>query len=74
MKARLKQKYTRKIWICLVEYSSSEVSDRSEVPRMVCKSSFYLVKEVKLIRVSSIELNDIMLAHIIDKLIRNIDF
>ena len=42
-------KYSRKIWIRLVEYSSSEVSDPSEVPRFVGKSFFYLVKDFKLI-------------------------
>ena len=46
------QKYTRKIWIRLVEYSSSKVSDPSGVPRIVGKLIFLLVKEVKLIRVS----------------------
>ena len=40
VKTRLQQKYTRKIWIHLTKYSSSEVSDRSEVPRMFGKWMF----------------------------------
>ena len=38
-----KQKQTRKIWICLVEYSSVEVSDPSEMPQFVGKSCTFLV-------------------------------
>ena len=34
------QKYTQKIWICLVEYSSSEVLGPSEVPWFVGKLFF----------------------------------
>ena len=34
------QKQTRQIWIRLVEYSSAEVSDPSEVPRFVGKLFF----------------------------------
>ena len=44
-----KQKYTRQNWINLIEYSSAEVSDPSEGPRIDGKLIFYLVKEVKLI-------------------------
>ena len=35
-----KQKYTRQIWIRLVEYSPAEVSDPSEGPRFVRKLIF----------------------------------
>ena len=35
-----KQKWTGQNWIRLVEYSSSEVSDPSEVPRIVGKLFF----------------------------------
>ena len=38
-----KQKYTRQNWIRLVEYSSAEVSDPSEGPRIDGKLIFYLV-------------------------------
>ena len=48
------QKGTRQIWIRLVKYSASELSDPSEVHRMVGKLIVRLVKEVKLICVSSI--------------------
>ena len=34
------QKYTQKIWIRLAEYSSAEVSDPSEMPRMVGRLIF----------------------------------
>ena len=47
-------KGTRQIWIRLVEYCSSEVSDPSEVPWIVGKLIFWLVKGVKLICVRSI--------------------
>ena len=55
----LQQKCTRKIWICLVEYLSTEVSDPSEGPRIDGKLIFHLVKEVKLIcvRVGHVEVN-----------------
>ena len=49
VKTRPEQKLTRQIWIRLVEYSSAEVSDLSEGPRIDVKLIFYLVKEVKLI-------------------------
>ena len=42
----LKQKWTRQIWIRLVEYLSAEVSDPSEGPRIHGKLICYLVKEV----------------------------
>ena len=50
-----KQKQTSQIQIRLVEYSSFEVSDPSEVPRFLTKLIFQLVKEVKLICVRSIK-------------------
>ena len=40
VKAWPQQKYTQQIWIRLVEYSSSEVSGPSEVPRFVFKLIF----------------------------------
>ena len=36
----LKQKWTHQIWIRLVEYNSSKVSDPSEVPRINGKLIF----------------------------------
>ena len=43
-----------KIWIRLVKYSSSDVSNASEMPQSHCKLMFYLYKEVKLVCVRSI--------------------
>ena len=43
------QKQTTQIWIRLVEYSSAEVSDPSEVPRFVRELMFNVFQEVKLI-------------------------
>ena len=40
------QKYTQQIWIRVAGYSSAEVWDSSEKPRIVGKLIFYLVKEV----------------------------
>ena len=56
----LQQKYTRKIWIRLVKYSSYGVSDPSGVPGIVGKL-FFLGKEIKLIRVSSMDCWQIVL-------------
>ena len=70
VKAWPQQKYTQQIWIHLVEYSSFKVSGPSEVPRFVLKLIFYLVKEVKLARVSLIELDDIVLVRTSDNLAR----
>ena len=58
----------------LVEYSSSEVSDPSEVPRINGNFFFQLVQEVKLILVSSIELDNIVLVFTSNKLVQNIVF
>ena len=65
-----KQKWTEQNWICLVEYSGSEVSDPSEVPQIIGKLFFQLVKEVKLICVRLIELDDIVLVCTSDNLVR----
>ena len=48
------QNKTRQIWIRLVKYSSTKVSDLSEGPQIIGKLIFHLVKEVKLICVHSI--------------------
>ena len=40
------------------------------MPQIAGKLILYLVKEVKLIRVSSLELGDIVLAHTSDNLVR----
>ena len=64
-----KQKWTRQIWIGIAKYSSFEVSDPSELPRIDGKLIFELVKEVKLIRVSLIELDNIVLMCTSDKLV-----
>ena len=49
------QKWTRQIWIRLVEYSSAKFSDPSEVPRFVRELIFSVFKEVKLICVRLIK-------------------
>ena len=49
-----KQKWTGQNWIRLIKYSSSEVSDPSDVLWIDGKLIFKLVKEVKLIHVSSV--------------------
>ena len=43
------------IWIHLIEYSSAEVSDPSEVPPFVQELIFNVFQEVKLIYVRSIK-------------------
>ena len=65
-----KQKWTGQNRIRLVEYSGSEVSDPSEVPQIIGKLFFQLVKEVKLICVRLIELDDIVLVCTSDNLVR----
>ena len=61
---------TKQIWSRLVEYSSAEVSDPSEVPRINGKLIFKLVKEVKL---SLRALDNIVLVRTSTSLVRNID-
>ena len=63
-----KQKWPGQIQIGLVKYPSSKVSDPSEVPRFVGKLVFDLVKEVKLVCVSSILIH-IVLARASDNLV-----
>ena len=66
-----KQKCTRQIWIHLVEYPSSKVSDPCEVPRFVGKLIFFLFQEVKL---NPRELDNIVLSCTSGRLVRNIVF
>ena len=58
MKTCPQQKYARQIWVCLVKYSSSEVSDSSEVGSQADPR----------------ELDNIVLARTSDGLVQNIVF
>ena len=64
------QKYTRKIWISLVEYSSAEVSDPSEVPRI--DDNIFLVSQGSQDDLRA--LDGIGLLYTSDSLVRNIVF